>query len=96
LQRDPYRLAIGLIAGLCLAAVATADATHGAPVTIVAIPWGSARIDGGAAFVVPSTVVLAPGEYRLTVERNGFSPVERTIRVDGSAPQNHLVRLDRR
>jgi hypothetical protein len=66
------------------------------PVTIVAIPWGTATIDGGDPFVVPATIGLEPGEYRLHVERRGFHPVDRTIRVDGGAPQNHLVRLERR
>lgn len=66
---------------------------HPAPVTIVSIPWATATIDGGGSFVVPGTVLLEPGEYRLRIERQGYSVVEQTLRVTGSTPQSHIVRL---
>jgi hypothetical protein len=85
-----------LVAFLCLPLLAAGARTAAVPVTLVAIPWGMASLDGGDRFIVPSTMVLEPGEYRLTVERQGYLTVERTLRVENSGPQHHMIRLQRR
>jgi hypothetical protein len=93
----PYRpWLVGALALFCAFPLAASEASHDAPVTIVAIPWGTARLNGGDAFVVPGTRLLEPGEYSLSVERQGYLTVERTIRVEDGTPQNHLIRLERR
>lgn len=83
------------IASVTLSAAAPLR-SHPAPVTLVAIPWGTATIDGGDRFDIPATVLLEPGEYRVRVERQGYITAETTIVVRGGAPQNHLIRLERR
>jgi hypothetical protein len=87
---------LGALVLFCALPLAAAQSRHGSAVTIVAIPWGTARLDGGDEFIVPSTRVLEPGEYRLSVERRGYLIAERTIRVEDETPQNYLVRLERR
>ncbi len=87
---------VGLLVLACTLPLAGSISFRAAPVTIVAIPWGTARLNGGVEFIVPTTRVLEPGEYRLTVERPGYLTVERTVRVEDVAPQNHLIRLERR
>jgi len=82
-------LAVGVLLG-------SAPARHPAPVTLVARPWATASIDGGAPFVVPSTVLLEPGEYHVTVQRRGYVTMEQTLRVTSGEPQHHLFPLRRR
>ena len=95
-MRLRYILGGILLGSILVTPVGATHAPQGVPVTIVAIPWGMARIDDGEPFVVPSTRVLGPGEYRLLVEKNGYLTAQRTLRVEAAGPQHHLVRLERR
>jgi hypothetical protein len=81
---------------LAVVLLGSAPAPHPAPVTLVARPWAMATIDGGAPFVVPSTVLLEPGEYRVRVERRGYVTMEQTLRVTSGEPQSHVFPLRRR
>jgi len=94
-RRAALAAAAGLLLGAAPAPPVPAEA-HPAPVTLVARPWAMASIDGGAPFVVPSTVLLEPGEYRVRVERRGYVTMEQTLRVASGEPQHHLFPLRRR
>ena len=84
---------LAIAGGLLLGAT---PAPHPAPVTLVARPWATASLDGGDPFVIPSTVLLESGEYRLTITREGYVPMETTLRVEGSEPHHRFFRLERR
>jgi hypothetical protein len=85
-----------LLALVCAPLLGATPLPQVAPVTLVAIPWATASLNGGAPFVVPATVLLEPGEHRISLERPGYRPVETTVRVPGGSPQHHLFRLERR
>jgi hypothetical protein len=83
-----------LLATLVVAMFGAGPAPHPAPVTLVAHPWATARLNEGEPFVVPGTVLLEPGEYRLTLTRSGYRPLETTIRVSSRFPQHHVFHLE--
>lgn len=91
-----FRRRTALVALLLLPVLLAGTRSRAVPVTLVAIPWGTASLDSGEPFIVPSTRMLEPGEYRLVVERSGYGRVERVIRVTEDGPQHFLIRLERR
>jgi hypothetical protein len=82
--------------GTCVLAGAALPQSAATAVTLVAHPWATAVLDDGEPFVVPSTLLLEPGDYRIVLSRSGYAPVESTIRVTGAGPQHHVFHLQRR